>query len=399
MVSSGSPVVPGPSAGVAGGRPGAVTVPGGGPSVGPRRRTLRSARRVKSGPRRDCCGGQLPGAAGPGNGQTRKGPAGELRGGAGGRPGPARGKAGRAGRGVVPGGDLVRARAVAGGGGSRPGCRPAGRAGLPPGTAGIHPPLRPPRQVRRAPAGLDARPRRTTGRCGPVPAPPGGGGGPGGGPTAGRAPRGHGGAHHDGARHRRPRAWCRAADGYGRARLRAARYGGWRICHGPLAPLRLLVFRALQKSGFGGLFSPGVQRKVLVGQGTRFLRKVGLPPSAFHVPRASPPCTWRETTPVSCSDVPGRERRRAAAAGRGYARRDRRPAGLGQGRYTHRRRGRGGIGCRRGRACPLRAGRALRGAGRSLGAGGGVAGCVRGGGGEPVGAGLVGDHLGGAEAD
>jgi hypothetical protein len=40
------------------------------------------------------------------------------------------GKAGRAGCGVVPGGDLVRAVAVAGGGGSRPGCRhtcPPGR--------------------------------------------------------------------------------------------------------------------------------------------------------------------------------------------------------------------------------------------------------------------------------
>ena len=57
--------------------------------------------------------------------------------------------------------------------------------------------------------------------------------------------------------------------------------------------------------------------------------------------------------------------------------------------------------CRPGRAVP--AGRALGGAGRRLRAGGGVAGRVpggcRGGGGEPVGAGLVGDHLRGAEAD
>jgi hypothetical protein len=84
------------------------------------------------------------------------------------------GKADRGGRGVVPGGDLVRAHAVAWGSGSQPGCRPAGRAGLPPGTAGIQPPLRPPRQVRRAPAGLDARPR-AMGRYGPVPARPGAG--------------------------------------------------------------------------------------------------------------------------------------------------------------------------------------------------------------------------------
>ena len=86
------------------------------------------------------------------------------------------GKAGRGGRRVVPGGDLVRALAVAGGGGGRPWCRPAGRAGLPPGTAGIQPPLRPPRQVRpaaRRGGGLDARPAATR-RYGPVPARPGG---------------------------------------------------------------------------------------------------------------------------------------------------------------------------------------------------------------------------------
>jgi len=95
------------------------------------------------------------------------------------------GKAGRGGRGVVPGGDLVRARAVAGGGGSRPGCRPAGRAGLPPGTAGIHPRLHPFRQVRpaRAGGGPGTRPA-ATGQCGPAPARPGGAG-PARGPAAG----------------------------------------------------------------------------------------------------------------------------------------------------------------------------------------------------------------------
>jgi hypothetical protein len=93
---------------------------------------------------------------------------------------------------VVPGGDLVRALAVAGGGGSRPCCRPAGRAGLPPGTAGIQPPLRPPRQVARDGGGLDTR-SGATGQYGPAPARPGGGG-PWGGPSAGRVLREHDGA-------------------------------------------------------------------------------------------------------------------------------------------------------------------------------------------------------------
>ena len=118
------------------------------------------------------------------------------------------GKAGRGGRGV-PGGDRRRGPAVAGGGGGRPWCRPAGRAGLPPGTAGIHPPLRPPRQVARR-AGLDTRPQATR-RYEPVPAPPGGVG-PWGGPAARRVPRGgHGGGHREGARHRRATARRRAA--------------------------------------------------------------------------------------------------------------------------------------------------------------------------------------------
>jgi len=93
----------------------------------------------------------------------RKRPAGQE-----GGPALPEGKAGRGGRGVVPGGDLVRVLAVAGGGGGRPGCRPAGRAGLPPGTAGIQPPLRPPRQVgpARRGAGLTPgpEPRAGTGR-------------------------------------------------------------------------------------------------------------------------------------------------------------------------------------------------------------------------------------------
>jgi hypothetical protein len=92
MVSSGSPGVPGSLPGVAGARPGAVGVPGSGPSVGPRRRTLRSARRVKSGPRRACGGRRRPGAAWPGKLGKAEGPAAGLRGRAGRRPGPAGGE-------------------------------------------------------------------------------------------------------------------------------------------------------------------------------------------------------------------------------------------------------------------------------------------------------------------
>jgi len=90
---------------------------------------------------------------------------------------------------------------------------PTGRAGLPPGTAGINPHLFPPGQVRPAPVGdgLDNRPR-ATGRYGPVPAPPEQGDGPGGGAAMGRAPRrGHGGACPRGTRHRRISAPCRQA--------------------------------------------------------------------------------------------------------------------------------------------------------------------------------------------
>jgi hypothetical protein len=147
MVSSGSPWVPGSLSGVTAGRPGAVRVPGGGPSVGSRQRTLRSARPVKSAPARPTAAGGWPGRPARGNTERRKALRPGCAAGPAGGPALPEGKAGRAGCGVVPGGDLVRARAVAGGSGSRPGCRPAGRAGLPPGTAGIQPPLRPPRQV------------------------------------------------------------------------------------------------------------------------------------------------------------------------------------------------------------------------------------------------------------
>ena len=82
------------------GRPltrGASTVPGG---------------RVKSGRRRSPSGPRS-GAADPGNGKERKGRVGELRGGAvRDRPSPSGGKAGRAGCGVVPGGDRRHAGQV-----------------------------------------------------------------------------------------------------------------------------------------------------------------------------------------------------------------------------------------------------------------------------------------------
>jgi hypothetical protein len=115
--------------------------------------------------------GGCPGLPALGPGERGKAPRTRCAAGQEGGPAQPEGKAGRAGHGVVPGGDLVRALAVAGGGGSRPGCQPAGRAGLPPGTAGIQPPLRPPRQVRpaRCRGGLDTPPRATR-RCGPAPA-------------------------------------------------------------------------------------------------------------------------------------------------------------------------------------------------------------------------------------
>jgi hypothetical protein len=113
------------------------------------------------------------------------------------------GKAGRTSHGIPDGGRRH----------TRAGRWPTGRAGLPPGTAGINPHLCPQGQVRPAPGGdgLDTRPR-ATGRYGPVPAPCEQGNGPGDGPTLGRAPRrGHGGACPRGTRHRRTSVCCRRA--------------------------------------------------------------------------------------------------------------------------------------------------------------------------------------------
>ena len=215
--------------------------------MGPRRRTLRSARRVKSGPRPAGHGGRRPGAAG--KRERRKGRV-------------ARGRAAwraarscRRGRPAGPGAGsrtVTAARSRSGGAAGR-----AGRAGLPPGTAGIHPQLCPPGQVRTAQRGdgLDTRPR-ATGRYGPVPAPHEQGDGPGDGPAMGRAPRrGHGGArrvrHAPPSRQRSvptgsPMRACLPAGSALRCQKDLS-WAGWPRVP-PLCPL-------LQKSGFQGLFS------------------------------------------------------------------------------------------------------------------------------------------------
>ena len=151
----------------------------------------RSARRVKSGPRPAGHGGRQPGAAGKREG-GKAASAGAR--GLAGAPVLPEGKSGRTRRGIPDGG---RRHTPAG-------RWPAGRAGLPPGTAGINPHLSPPGQVgpARLADRLDARPR-ATGRYGPVPAQHGGPT-PEDGPTSLRAPRrGHGGACRAGTRHRR----------------------------------------------------------------------------------------------------------------------------------------------------------------------------------------------------
>jgi len=259
--------------------------------------------------------GGCPGRPALARGERGKAPRSQWAAGLAGGPALPEGKAGRGGRGAVPGGDLVRALAVAGSGGGRPWCRPAGRAGLPPGTAGIHPRLRPPRQVgpARRGGGLDARPR-ATGRCWPAPGRPGGAD-PVRGPAAGRVPRGgHGGAHRDGARPRRTRA--RRASRYRLARPRAARYSVRRICHRPL-PWASRFSVPLQKSGFWGLFSPAPLKLVLVRQKSALV--AGVPFTS-----GGPSCTSRGPAVYPAGndagqrpDIPGREQPAAGAAGRG----------------------------------------------------------------------------------
>jgi hypothetical protein len=221
IVSSGSSGATGSSSGVAGGRPEAVGVPGGGPSADPGRRTLRSGRRVKSGPRRAADRSPQPGAAGPGNGDNRSGPAGELPGGAvHDTPGPAGGE-----------GRQERARGPGRWPAARPRrCRRQRRPTLPPGGGTGWPAARDRRHPPSTPPAASSRP-------GPVcPA----GQAPGAQPHAGkgwspawrsdipgtgrgRVPRGgHGGARRAGAGHRRMCAWCRAGR-CGHARPRTAR--------------------------------------------------------------------------------------------------------------------------------------------------------------------------------
>ena len=151
------------------------------------------------------------------------------------------GKAGRAGRGV-PGGDRRRCPA------SR---WPMGRAGLPPGTAGIHPRLRPPRQVARPGPGTDLAPgpEPRAGRAGARLA-----------RMKGRAGRGPGTAK--GERWRVPRGHTPPSSS---ARRRAARRGHALAAGSALWCSKDLSWRGesrvpplfsltLHKSGFDGLF-------------------------------------------------------------------------------------------------------------------------------------------------
>ena len=239
MVSSGSPGVPGSSAGVAGAGRERLAFPGAACPWG--RDDGRSARPAASSPApaRPTAAGIRAGRPAWGNGERRKAPRPGCAAGQDGGPALPEGKAGRGGRGVVPGGDLVRALAVAGGGGGRPGCRPAGRAGLPPGTAGIYPRLCPPGQVRQARRGRAWRPAAAR-RHRTVPAAPAAGG-PEEGPAAAWARRKRrGGADH-------PRSGCCR---------RAAPCCGRRVCHGRLVPRAAASALTLHKSGFRGLFSP-----------------------------------------------------------------------------------------------------------------------------------------------
>ena len=221
MVSSGSSGVPGPSAGVAGGRPGAVRVPGGGLSVGPPRRTLRSARPVKSGPRPSPArrADHPPGAAGLGRKGTSRA-VGAGQGECGGRPGPAGGE---------------DRQGLVWGHGRWPAARPwlAGRAGWPPARDRRHPPS--------TPRGLSSPPGPARGRTTRAP----------GTPTAARwraRP-----CHRPLGPHRPVRA-CRPAGS-------APRWEKDLSWTGPL-PHAAAFSAHIQKSGFRGLLSRGPRKQV-----------------------------------------------------------------------------------------------------------------------------------------
>ena len=268
-----------------------------------------------------------PGERGPALGPGGRGPAPQTRCAAGRcqaggpalpeRPTLPEGKAVRGGRGVVPGGDRRHALAGAGGGGGRPGCRPAGRAGLPPGTAGIQPPLRPPRQADRRGTGLDTRPRATR-RYGPVPDPPGGAG-PARGPAAGRVPRR--GTVARTAKVRATVVHARAAGQPGagtpgraqRVILLEGSVIGW------LVPPCCRFFRLTQKSGFEGLFSLAPGNWCWRGRARRLLQGSGAPPVVLF-------CTWRVPAQVSVLMYLAGSGRRG---GNGHTQRYRRPAGTG----------------------------------------------------------------------
>jgi len=194
---------------------------------------------------------------------------------------------------------------------------PAGGAGWPAARDRRHPPSTPPAASSRPRPVLDTPPR-ATGRCGRYPAGQEGPARHEGRPPGGYRDEGTGGAHRDGARPRRPRARRRAA-WYGLARLRAARYSGWRICHRP-SPCASRFSVPLQKSGFWGLFSPAPLKLVLVRQKSAVV-------AGGSFTSGGPSCTSRVPAVYLAGndagqrpDVPGRERPAAGAAGRGYAR-------------------------------------------------------------------------------
>ena len=224
--------------------------------MGPRRRTLASARPVKSAPRT----ARQARAAVPGSGRYR--PAGGMGrdntrpgGGAGpgGRPGPAGGE-GRQERARVPGGDGGPAWPASGRRGGLA-CRPGPQAStlhssrpVKPASAGTAPAPGPGLWAGGAGARPASRGRPRT-RAGP-----------------GRVPRrGHGGAHCEGACHDRASARRRAARS-GHAWLRAPCDAARRICHGGLVPRAAVLVAYLQKSGFEGLFSLRPREKVLEGR-------------------------------------------------------------------------------------------------------------------------------------
>jgi hypothetical protein len=256
--------MPGPSAGVAGGRPGAVRVPGGGLSVGPPRRTLRSARPVKSGPRPPPArrADHPPRAASLGKGTSRAVSTGQGEcggAGTGGRPGPAGGedRQGRVrGHGRWPAARPWRRC------GRRAALWPAGRAGWPPARDRRHPPS--------TPRGLSSPPGPARGRTTRAP----------GTPTLARwrAPPCQ--------RPLRPHRPVRAC-------LPAGSAPRWEkdLSWAGLIPHAAAFSAHIQKSGFRGLFSCGPRKQVRRAGTCGQCRSPMYLPCSFRVPAIDFACT------------------------------------------------------------------------------------------------------------